>query len=118
MVGYVSEPARFLSAIDLFMLTSDSNEGVPQAIMQALMMRLPVVAADVGSVNDLWHKDNFMLIEPGNPDILSFNVQNLIKSKVLRQEYSNRARDYTVKKFSKTIMTDKLLHLYDKILNN
>jgi len=118
MVGYVSEPAKFLSAIDLFMLTSDSNEGVPQAILQALMMKLPVIAADVGSVSDLWHKNNFMLIEPGSPDMLAVNAGDLIKNKALRQTYSNRARDYVVRNFSKAVMTDKLLHSYGKILSN
>ncbi len=118
MVGYVSEPARFLSAIDLFMLTSDSNEGVPQAIIQALMMRLPIVAADVGSVRDLWYEDNFMLIEPASPDIIAANAGNLIKNKELRNTYSNRARDYAVKNSSKAVMTDKLLRSYGEILND
>jgi len=118
MVGYISEPAKFLSAIDLFMLTSDSNEGVPQAILQALMMKLPVIAANVGSVSDLWHKNNFMLIEPGSPDMLAANAVNLIKNKELCQIYSNRARDYVVGNFSKAVMTDKLLYSYGKILNN
>ena len=116
MVGYIDEPAKFLSALDIFVMTSDSGEGVPQAIIQALMMRLPVVAIDVGSVGDLYCEDNLILISRNNTDSLVANVKHLIKDKRLRQEYSKRARDYMIKNFSETVMSEKLLHLYDMIL--
>jgi len=116
MLGHINEPAKFLSALDLFVLTSDSGEGVPQAIIQALMMRLPVVTTDVGSVGDLHCEDNFILISRNNTDSLVANVKHLIKDKRLRQKYSERARNYIMKNFSETVMTDRLLHLYNLIL--
>ena len=53
-------PAKMLSAMDIFMLTS-SSEGVPQTLMQALFMQKACIATNVGSVRDLFFKDNFLL---------------------------------------------------------
>ncbi|MDD6162296.1 MAG: hypothetical protein PUB35_05860 [Campylobacteraceae bacterium] len=38
-----------------------SSEGVPQTLMQALFMQKACIAANVGSVRDLFFKDNFLL---------------------------------------------------------
>ena len=53
-------PAKMLSAMDIFMLTS-SSEGVPQTLMQTLFMQKACIATNVGSVLDLFFKDNFLL---------------------------------------------------------
>lgn len=42
------------------MLTS-SSKGVPQTLMQALFMQKACIATNVGSVQDLFFKDNFLL---------------------------------------------------------
>ena len=60
LLPFSSEPAKMLSAMDIFMLTS-SSEGVPQTLMQALFMQKACIATNVGSVRDLFFKDNFLL---------------------------------------------------------
>ena len=117
MLGHINEPAKFLSALDIFTLTSDSNEGVPQSVMQALMMRLPVVATDVGSVKDLWRDENFILVEPKNMKNLVESVDKLIQNPELRENHSLKARDFVVKNFSKKVMADKILYIYQNLLN-
>lgn len=57
-LGHVENPAIFLKAIDIFVMTSDCNEGVPQSLMQALAMELPCIASDIGSIKDLHTCDN------------------------------------------------------------
>ena len=46
--------------MDIFILTS-SSESVPQTLMQALFMQKACIATNVGSVRDLFFKDNFLL---------------------------------------------------------
>jgi len=116
MLGHINEPAKFLSALDIFTLTSDSNEGVPQSVMQALMMKLPVVATDVGSTKDLHKNNNFILIDPNNKKSLVKNMEKLILDPFFRENYSKKARDYIVKNYSKKVMTDKIINIYQKIL--
>ena len=49
------------SAMDMFMLTS-SSESVPQT-MQAQKKKKACIATNVGSVRDLFFKDNFLLCD-------------------------------------------------------
>ncbi|RRS31267.1 MAG: WalR protein [Epsilonproteobacteria bacterium (ex Lamellibrachia satsuma)] len=116
MIGHTDEPARFLSALDIFTLTSDSSEGVPQSVMQALMMQLPVIATNVGSTKDLLNNDNFILIEPKNVDILVEQMEKLIQDKELRSNYSQKARAYIVNNFSRKVMAKNIQHIYNTLL--
>lgn len=115
MVGYQEKPEHILSALDIFTLTSDSFEGVPQSVMQALMMNKCVVATNSGSTSDLHHDDNYVEAQAGNVDDITESVDHLIKDAELRQYYSERARDYVVANFSKRCMADKLIQIYEKI---
>ncbi len=117
MLGHINEPAQFLSALDIFTLTSDSSEGVPQSVMQALMMELPVIATDIGSTNDLLKDDNFILIEPQNTDTLVKHMEQLIQDKNLRSIYSKKSREYIVNNFSKNVMTEKIENIYNSLLH-
>lgn len=116
MTGYLPRPAELLSALDIFTLTSDRFEGVPQAVMQALMMELPVVATSAGSTGDLYHDDNFQLVAPGELAPLVAAVESLITDQNKRLYYASRARAYVVQKYSRTVMTERLLDIYQQLL--
>jgi glycosyltransferase involved in cell wall biosynthesis len=115
MLGHVDEPQKVLAALDIFTLTSDSKEGVPQSVMQALLMNLPVVATSSGSTRDLLHDDNLILVEPGNVQELEEGLERLIQDEGLRVSYSRKARSYIVEHFSKTVMVERLLKIYEKL---
>lgn len=115
MLGHVDEPQKVLSALDIFTLTSDSKEGVPQSVMQALLMKLPVVATSSGSTRDLYRDDNFILVAPGNEEELEAGLERLIQDQALRTRYAEKARPYIVGHFSKTVMVERLLAIYEAL---
>ncbi len=43
----------WLHALDLFALPSYANEGVPQAILQAMACRIPVITTDAGAIGEV-----------------------------------------------------------------
>lgn len=51
--GNQKEVTPWLQAMDVFALPSYANEGVSQAVMQAMACALPVVTTDVGSMTDV-----------------------------------------------------------------
>ncbi len=52
LVGYQAAPAPFYRAMDLFALTSDSEQ-MPVCLLEAMAASLPVVATDVGDVRSM-----------------------------------------------------------------
>jgi len=116
MLGHVGKPEEVLRALDIFTLTSDSKEGVPQSVMQALMMELPVVATDVGSTKDLYKDDNFILLQPNDLEGFVQAFSDLIENPDLRAAYSSRARSYVVGRFSSAQMVSRILAVYQKLL--
>jgi len=118
LLGHVHNVPEFLSAIDIFTLTSDSKEGVPQSVMQALLMKKAVVATDAGSTQDLFYENNFMLIPAvNNSDLLIKKVSELIDDKTIRFNYEKHAREYVMKCFSRSIMQKKIYIIYKEILS-
>ena len=116
-LGYVKEPELFLKALDIFLFTSKEGEGLPQSVTQALMMSLPVIATDVGSTKDIFKGDNFILVKPkNNKDILE-KLDMLIASKEERNRLSSVARESVISDFSLESMRDKIVYVYEKILN-
>ena len=110
LLGHVNEPARVLSALDIFTLTSDSKEGVPQSVMQALLMNKKVVATDAGSTRDLFKDDNFKLIATDNLNDIVNNIDFYINN---TKEVSTR--DFIVDHFSKSVMVEKTINIYNKL---
>lgn len=110
-LGHINDVAKLLSAIDIFVLSSDSKEGVPQSVMQALLMNKKVIATNVGSTNDLYEDNNFRLIKPNNIE----DIVNGIEESFL--EDNKNTRDFIIEKFSKKVMVKKILNVYNKLGN-
>jgi glycosyltransferase involved in cell wall biosynthesis len=111
MVGHINNVPEFLCAIDILVLSSDSNEGVPQSVMQGLFMNKPVVASESGSTRDLFMNNNFQLIQKGSTESLvngvSIYIDNINKVST---------RKYMMENFSSSVMVKKIMTSYEKIL--
>ena len=118
LLGHIDNQAEFLKSIDLYILASDSGEGVPQSLIQALMMNKTAIATDVGSVKDLYFQNNFNLIHKDNQQHLDSEVINIISK--LGKEVGAQEKDirnFIIENFSEKIMTNKILSIYDKLIN-
>ena len=111
ILGHVDQIPELLSAIDIFVLSSDSKEGVPQAVMQALFMGKNVVATNSGSTKDLFMDGNFQLVETNSVDELIKGVSFYLDQSIVKK---NRA--LIDDKFSKKFMTSRILQEYISLL--
>ena len=75
-LGTRSDIPRVLSALNVFLLTSD-NEANPVSILEALATQVPVVATDVGSVSaTVKNGMTGFLAEPGNArQLADFSIE-------------------------------------------
>ena len=65
MCGNQDNVAEWLSTFDLFVLPSFGDEGVPQAIMQAMACGLAVVSTPIGGISEaVLHEQTGLLVPP------------------------------------------------------
>ncbi len=114
-LGHVKDVPVLLAALDVFILTSDSKEGVPQSVMQALLMKKAVITTDSGSTGDLHKNSNFILVDRNDTEEMYLKLNRLINSNDEIERYSNNARSYVCDNFSHRIMIKKIMTVYEKL---
>ncbi len=67
MPGHVANPEKILGLIDIYALSSDTEQ-MPNAVIQAMAACRPVVGLDVGDVRHIVSAENKPLIAPGGDD--------------------------------------------------
>ncbi len=93
-VGYKSqgEVRDYLRQTDLFVLPSFA-EGVPVVLMEAMASGVPVVATQVGGVNELVENGvNGYLVPPANASALTEHIEKLLNDRQLRVAFGTAGR--------------------------
>lgn len=106
---------EFLNEADIFVLISN-YEGFPLTILEAMSTSLPIVASDVGGVNESVSSENGYLIPKGEIDCLVQALTELIVNTNLRQKLGNNSRYLYETQFSFNTMLQKTLDVYTQVL--
>ncbi|HVS11282.1 MAG TPA: glycosyltransferase family 4 protein [Planctomycetota bacterium] len=78
-LGFRDDIERVLGALELFVLASSSDEGVPQAILQAMALRVPVLATRAGGIPDVVRAgETGFLVPPDDARALSTAMRGLL----------------------------------------
>ncbi len=76
----------YYKGADIYWIASRSSEGFPRTIWEAMAHSLPVVATQVGSIQD-YIQGKAELVLPGQPEALAQAVRRLIHEPELRQHH-------------------------------
>jgi glycosyltransferase involved in cell wall biosynthesis len=91
LLGYRPDALDVLAAADVFVLSS-RQEGLPVALMEALVLGLPVVATAVGGIPEgVTHGVEGLLIPPERPDQLAGAIAQLVADRALRSRLAQGA---------------------------
>lgn len=80
--GYQADPAPYYRAMDIFALSSDSEQ-MPVSLLEAMASSLPVAATDVGDVRTVLPPDQSPLLAPpdaGGAALLAQGIAGLARS--------------------------------------
>jgi glycosyltransferase involved in cell wall biosynthesis len=116
--SWIENVASVLNALDIVMLTSN-NEGTALALVEAQLCGKPVVATNVGGVQDTFlDKETGYLVEPGDAEDFTAKLKILIENKALRESMGRKATAFATKYFSKKVEVEKIKQLYNNCNTN
>lgn len=92
LVGDQRDVVPHLRSLDLFVLPSHGNEGVPQALVQALLCGLPCVASEAGGIPEVLDASAGRLVPPREQQALRRALLDLIEDEALRARLAGGAR--------------------------
>jgi glycosyltransferase involved in cell wall biosynthesis len=107
--GQQQDVVPWLQAFDIFVLPSYQNEGVPQAILQAMAVGLPVIACPIGSVGEVVeHETTGLLVTPQNSEALVLALRRWLEQAGERQRLGQAGRQKALAGFSLATMLDEM----------
>ncbi len=113
MPGDQRDVLPWLQAMDIFALPSYANEGVPQAIQQAMACGLPVVSTPVGSIGEIIEHDSTgLMVIPKDADDLWRALERLARDDGLRIRLGKQARQFALAHFGLETMLDKMERVF------
>ena len=112
ILGHREDIPAILAALDIFALPSRSNEGVPQAILQAMAMGLPIVTTDAGSIAEaVQHEHNGLIVEKRNADNLEAGLSRVLEDRDLAARLGRNARADALAHHGVDAMLDRMERL-------
>ena len=101
--------------LQLVALTS-KNEGTPASLIEAQAAGLPVIATDVGGVQDIVHHEKGgFIVEPNNRDAFVHALINLLDNVHLRQAMGSYGRRFVFNLYDKKVLLKNTDELYKLI---
>jgi glycosyltransferase involved in cell wall biosynthesis len=107
--GQQHEVARWLNALDVFVLPSYANEGVPQALLQAMFCGVPCVTTDAGAIPEIARdRDTARVVPRENAVALASAIDDVLDDPPAAMAMAERARAYVVPRFGLERMLDRM----------
>jgi glycosyltransferase involved in cell wall biosynthesis len=103
---------------DVFVLPS-IQEGQGIVLLEAQASGKPVVAFDVGGVNEaVRHKETGLLVKRGSTEELADGLLSLLSDETLREKMGANGRKFVSENFTWDICAQKMLKVYREALGN
>jgi glycosyltransferase involved in cell wall biosynthesis len=114
--GYQSNVPVVLAATNILLLPSH-REGLPLAIVEAMLSQVPVIAASVGGIPEIiTHGQNGLLFEAGDIRTLATLIRELVGDTNLRQQLAQAGHHTAIERFLVGRMVDETEAYYKSIV--
>lgn len=117
MPGNQKEVALWMQAFDLFVLPSYANEGVPQALMQAMACGLPVISTPVGAIGEIVEDGHTgLMVPPRDVKALGAAIARLRDDPAARRALGEAGLHRARERFAADRMLDAMETVFRKVL--
>jgi len=114
--GWRSNVPELVAAMDVFVMPS-LFEGGPTTVLEAMAMRKPVVATNVGMVPEvIEHGRTGLVVPPGDAPALAAGVMQLLSDDDARCRMAEAARAHALQDFSIDRMVERYLATFAEVV--
>lgn len=107
---------KYIASIDIGFFPMQQIGGVSQIVPETMAMQKPVLTTNVGDIRSLVrHMENGLTVEKGNIEMMVKYLSMLIEDRVLRSKIGKKARDFIVKNWSWTRVSEEYLKIYNDV---
>lgn len=111
---YPKKVHDFLSEIDIFLLLS-GLEGFGQSIVEAMLMKKPVIATNVGGIPEIVEDERTgFLVKRNDDEKIVQNIKKILSNQDLIERITNNALENVKEKYSWGIITKNFLKILEK----
>jgi glycosyltransferase involved in cell wall biosynthesis len=115
LAGFKRDVQNYIKALDVFVLTSD-NEGFSGALLQAMLLRVPVVSTTAGGAEEvIVNGETGFVVPRGDPTAIADAVSRLLEDEELRRRIVSRAYSTVVENFTVGRMVEAYTRVYGEV---
>ncbi|MCI0463330.1 MAG: glycosyltransferase [Gemmataceae bacterium] len=116
LLGYRPDVRDLYESMDVFALSS-LREGLPNVLLEAMALEVPVTATRIAGVPRLVADDQTgLLVEPGSVDGLAQALRRLLLDPALSQRLGRAGRALIEQRYSFAVRMSKVRAVYDALL--
>jgi glycosyltransferase involved in cell wall biosynthesis len=115
--GQQADVGRWLAALDVFVLPSYANEGVPQALLQAMFAAIPCVTTDAGAIPEIARNgETARVVRRADAAALAGAIDGVLDDPAGSAAMAERARAFVVPRFGLDTMLDRMEQVFRRAL--
>ena len=113
LAGYRRDVPNVLADLDVFVLPAKVPEGVPQAVLQAHAMKVPVVASDVGGINEVAVDGKTAItVPPGDAEKLAEAIVRTLTDRDTAKSFAEAGYELVTKRYTLPGMLNRMSKIY------
>lgn len=114
-LGFQTEVKPLFEAMDVFVLSS-LREGLPNVLLEAMSMEIPVVSTRVAGIPSiLTDGENGLLVEPESSLEITTALEHLLTHSESGRELATRARETIESRYSFSARMERVLSIYETV---
>jgi glycosyltransferase involved in cell wall biosynthesis len=115
--GQQDDVAPWLRALDVFALPSYANEGVPQALLQAMFAGVPCVTTDAGAIPEIARDaETALIVGKEDAAALASGLDALLADAAMRERLAANARAFVAPRYGLDPMLDRMEAVFRRAL--
>jgi glycosyltransferase involved in cell wall biosynthesis len=117
MLGFRQDLLNVFRSFNVFAIPSVEGDTIPQVLMQALAVGIPVVSTTVGSIPDVVIQgETGFVVPPRDAAALAERIAALLDDAALRARLGAQGRSLVERSYSLEHMLDRLERVYERLL--